>query len=51
MAEMWKSFYFDNALAFAFCEVFESNKIVDSKKAMVMAENHKKDLEKEYKNA
>lgn len=50
MAKCWKGFYFDNALAFAFCEVFELNKKNDSKKAMVMAEARKKELEKEYKH-
>lgn len=49
MAKTWEDFYFDNAVAYAFCQVFNANKSVDSKKAMAMAEERKKQLEKEYK--
>lgn len=48
-AKTWEAFYFDNAVAYAFVEVFNANKATDSKKALVMAEARKKELEKEYK--
>lgn len=50
LAATWEDFYFTNAIAYAFCEVFDTNKhIVGSKKAMAMAEERKKELLKEYK--
>lgn len=48
-AKTWEDFYFDNAVAYAFCQVFNAHKSIDSKKAMQMAEERKKELEKEYK--
>lgn len=49
MAKIWEEFYFTNALAYAWVKVFDANKSVDSKKAMVMADNAKKELEKSFK--
>lgn len=51
LAKIWEKFYFDNALSFAFCEVFEANRssVDGSKQAMVLAEARKKELEKLYK--
>lgn len=48
-AKIWEDFYFDNAVSFAWVEVFEANKATDSKKAMIMADNHAKELRKKYK--
>lgn len=48
-AKTWEDFYFINALAFAWCKVFEANKAKDSKKAIIMADARKKELESEYK--
>jgi len=49
MAQIWEDFYFTNALAYAWCEVFEEHKKVDSKKAIVLADARRKELEKGYK--
>lgn len=49
MAKFWLDTYFDNALSYAWVEVFESHKTIDSKKAIVMADARKKEMEKEFK--
>lgn len=50
MAKIWEDFYFENALAFAWVKLFEEQKvIVGSKKAMAMADDLKKQMEKEFK--
>jgi hypothetical protein len=50
MAKMWENFYFDNAVAFAYCKTFNVEKLVlGPKKAMELAENVKKEMEKRFK--
>jgi hypothetical protein len=49
MAKTWETFYFDNALSYAWVQVFEVNKKIDSKKAIVLADARKKEMEKEFK--
>lgn len=50
MAKTWEAFYFDNALSFAWCGVFNSQrKSIGCKKAMVAADEKQKELEKAFK--
>lgn len=49
MAEIWEEFYFDNALSFAWNVVFNSEVKNNPKKAMEIADNHKKSLSKSFK--
>lgn len=49
IAKIWETFYFDNALSFAWCWAFEQAKKTEPKKANELADKCKKDLEKMYK--
>ena len=49
LAKVWEGFFFDNALSFEWCRVFEENRYTNPKKADTIATEAKKALEKSFK--